>query len=80
MQTTVPYTSARDLKKWLLDVLPNQGNWSEGEYLWLTDTRIASWSSPTAASSLARADDRHQTILQFLLLALNAFVEPLAAQ
>jgi hypothetical protein len=37
LQTIIPRTSQAELKKWLLEVLPGQGRWSEDEYLWLTD-------------------------------------------
>jgi Uma2 family endonuclease len=78
MQTTIPYTSAGDLKRWLLEVLPNQGRWSEDEYLWLTDhtNRLVEFTDGYI-EVLPMPTDRHQTVLQFLLFALNAFVEPL---
>jgi Uma2 family endonuclease len=78
MQMTMPLTSEGELKRWLLDVLPHQGEWTEKEYLWLTDhnNRLVEFTDGYI-EVLPMPTDRHQTVLQFMLLALNAFVEPL---
>jgi Uma2 family endonuclease len=77
MQTTIPYTSQGELKELLLEILPGQGQWTEQEYLWLTDhtNRLVEFSDGFI-EVLPMPTDQHQTILQFLFLALNAFVEP----
>jgi Uma2 family endonuclease len=78
MQTTMPFTSEGQLKKVLLDLLPHQGEWTDKEYLWLTDhtNRLVEFTDG-CIEVLPMPTDRHQTVLQFMLLALNAFVEPL---
>jgi Uma2 family endonuclease len=78
MHTIMPHTSEGELKRWLLDVLPHQGEWTDREYLWLTDhtNRLVEFTDG-CIEVLPMPTDRHQTVLQFMLLALNAFVEPL---
>jgi Uma2 family endonuclease len=77
MLTTIPGTSARALKRWLLDVLPGQGEWTEKEYLWLTDhtSRLVEFTDGYI-EVLPMPTKRHQTVLRILFLAFNAFVDP----
>ena len=67
-----------DYKRTLLDILPNQGNWSESEYLWLTDhtSRLVEYTDGQI-ETLPMPTDGHQRILRFLLFTFAGFVEPL---
>ena len=77
MHTTMPFTSERELWRFLRHVLPKQGCWSEEEYLCLTDhtNRLAEFTDGFI-EVLPMPTDKHQTILKFLLFAFVAFVEP----
>jgi Uma2 family endonuclease len=77
IQPIIPLSSQSELKEWLLDVLPDPGNWSEDEYLWLSDhtTRRVEYTDGHI-EVLPMPTDRHQTILQVLFLAMNAFIAP----
>jgi Uma2 family endonuclease len=77
MHTTVPHTSQGELKRWLLDVLPGQGEWTEKEYLWLTDhtNRLVEFTDGYI-EVLPMPTDRHQAVLKFLLFTFSAFVDP----
>jgi Uma2 family endonuclease len=81
MQTTILQTSQGDLKRWLLEVLPNQGSWTEEEYLWLTDhtNRLVEFTDGYI-EVLPMPTDKHQTVSQFLLVALIAFITPLGGK
>ena len=75
--TTKPFTSVGELKKLLIDLLPNQGNWSEDEYLWLTDrtNRYVEFTDGFI-EVLPMPTDRHQSIVLFLTFALSAYISP----
>jgi Uma2 family endonuclease len=77
MHTILPLTSPRELRRWLLEVLPKQGDWTEEEYLWLTDhtNRLVEYIDGHI-ELLPMPTDQHQMISQFLFLALNAFITP----
>jgi Uma2 family endonuclease len=77
MHTILPYTSATDLQDWLLDVLPRQGCWSEEEYLWLSDqtNRLVEYTDGYI-EVLPMPTRRHQAIVRYLFLMLNALVAP----
>jgi Uma2 family endonuclease len=77
MHTIMPHTSEGELKQWLLEVLPGQGDWTEAKYLWLTDhtNRLVEFTDGYL-EVLPMATKRHQAALKFLFLAFNAFVEP----
>jgi Uma2 family endonuclease len=77
MHTTMPFTSDRELWRFLRQVLPKQGCWSEEEYLCLTDNtnRLVEYTDGYI-EVLPMPTDKHQTILQFLLFAFVAFVKP----
>ena len=62
----------------LLDLLPDQGQWSDEEYLWLTDhtNRLVEFSDGIV-EVLPMPTDLHQAILGFIFLAFDAFVTPL---
>jgi Uma2 family endonuclease len=70
-----------DQKKMLLDLLPDQGQWSDEEYLWLTDhTNRLVELSDGVVEVLPMPTDRHQAILSFMFLAFHAFVAPLGGK
>lgn len=71
----------KDYKALLLDLLPDQGNWSQEKYLWLTDhtTRLVEFSDGFL-EILPMPTDKHQTIVQFLLFALELFLKPLGGK
>jgi Uma2 family endonuclease len=76
-ESTKPFTSVGELKKLLVDLLPNQGQWSEEEYLWLTDhTNHYVEFTDGYIDVLPMPTDRHQCLLLFLLLAFHGFVVP----
>jgi Uma2 family endonuclease len=61
----------------LLDLLPNQGCWTEDEYLWLTDhTNRRVEFTDGYLEVLPIPTDRHEGVLHFFLFALAAFVHP----
>jgi Uma2 family endonuclease len=65
-------------KKALLELLPDQGAWSDEQYLWLTDhtNRLVEFSDGFV-EVLPMPTDRHQSILKFLFLAFHGFLAPL---
>lgn len=64
-------------KKLLLELLPDQGTWSEADYLWLTDhTRRLVEFSDGFLEILPMPTDRHQSILEFMFLLFHAFITP----
>jgi Uma2 family endonuclease len=77
LQPIIPFTPPDKLKRWLLEVLPGQGHWSEEEYLWLTDhtNRLVEYTDGYI-EVLPMPTTRHQAILRFLFLAFNAIVGP----
>ncbi len=81
MHTTMPFTSDRELWRWLLEVLPRQGYWGVEEYLCLTDhaKRLAEYTDGYI-EVLPMPTDKHQTVLEFLFLAFMAFVHPLGGK
>lgn len=66
-----------DYKTLLLDLLPDQGGWTEEEYLWLTDhtNRLVEFNDG-AIEVLPMPTDLHQSVLKFLFLCFHGFVEP----
>lgn len=81
VKTASEFTSPGELKSLLLDLLPNQGNWSEEEYLWLTDhTNRRVEFTDGFIEALPMPTDNHQAILQFMFLALYAYILPLGGK
>jgi Uma2 family endonuclease len=78
MHTIMPFTSQRELRRWLVGVLPKQGCWSEEEYLCLTDhtNRLVEYTDGYI-EVLPVPTDKHHTVLKFLFLVVNAFVDPM---
>jgi len=77
MNRGVTRLSTLQEKKSLLDLLPDQGAWSEEAYLWLTDhsSRLVEFSDGFL-EWLPMPTDRHQAILGFLYLTFHLFVAP----
>jgi Uma2 family endonuclease len=69
--------SAREWKDVLEEILPRQGEWSEEEYLVLTDhrNRLVEFTDGFL-EVLPMPTDKHQSILQFVFLAFFSFVQP----
>ncbi len=68
--------SPQDWKDLLEELLPPQGNWSEEEYLILTDHRIRLVEfTDGLLEALPVPTDKHQSVLQFLFLAFHGVVE-----
>jgi Uma2 family endonuclease len=65
-------------KDLLEEILPEQGSWTEQQYLVLTDhsTRLVEFTDGLL-EVLPIPTDHHQAILEFLFLAFLAFVKPL---
>jgi Uma2 family endonuclease len=75
LTTDLPAT--QDWKDMLEQILPPQGEWSEEQYLILTDhrNRLIEFTDGFL-EVLPMPTDRHQTILQFLFLAFHHFIQP----
>src|SRR5438132_13304132 len=78
--STVSATQAQ-LDTLVLELLPQQGQWSEEEYLWLTDhtNRFVEFTDGYI-EILPMPTDKHQSILQFLMLAFYGFIDPLGGK
>ena len=75
-QTRPGRTSQRELDEVVLQLLPRQGAWSEGQYLWLTDhTNQLIEFTDGYVEVLPMPTRKHQAISQFLLLALLPHVQ-----
>ena len=72
----VVMTTDRELAPVLLDLLPVQGNWSEEDYLWLTDgtNRLIEYTDGYL-EVLPTPTEKHQRIVRFLFLAFYFFTE-----
>src|SRR5262245_56015136 len=75
-RVTTSDQSAAEWKDLLEDILPRQGEWSEDEYLVLTDhrNRLVEFTDGFV-EALPLPTDKHQSVLQFLFLAFFRFVE-----
>ncbi len=69
--------SSIDYEEHIFDTLPNQGKWTEEEYLRLTDStsRLVEFTDGFL-EPLPRPTNKHQTLLKFLFLAWHAFLDP----
>ena len=74
LTTTLP--SAQEWKDILEEILPPQGEWSEDEYLVLTDhrNRLVEFTDGFL-EVLPMPTDKHQSLLKFLFLAFYGFAE-----
>ena len=70
-------TSQAELDDLVAELLPRQGQWDAEGYLWLTDqtNRLVEFTDGHI-EVLPMPTDAHQAILQYLFLALHAFVQP----
>jgi Uma2 family endonuclease len=62
-------------------LLPDQGEWSEEDYLWLTNhtNRLIEFSNGRI-EVLPMPTEKHQAILSYLFLAFHAFVHPIGGK
>jgi Uma2 family endonuclease len=80
MTTTFPITDAGQTsqawKDLLEELLPAQGQWTQDEYLILTEhsNRLVEYTDGFL-EVLPMPTDKHQSVLKFLLFAFSAFVE-----
>jgi len=71
-----PLQLVRSVDGAAIDLAPLQGSWTEEQYLTLTDhTRHLIEFADGVIEVLPMPTDRHQSILKFLFLALQAFIE-----
>jgi Uma2 family endonuclease len=70
-------SSVGEFKRLLLELLPEQGHWSEEAYLWLTDhtNRLVEYTDGFL-EPLPMPTTKHQAVLRFLFLAFHAFATP----
>ncbi len=75
-QLTISLPSTPEWKDLLEDMLPPQGNWSEEEYLVLTDhrNRLVEFTDGFL-EVLPMPTDKHQSVLQVLFLAFLHFLQ-----
>ena len=75
--TSTVATSQEALDAILCGTMPRQGDWSDEEYLWLTDrTRRLIEFTDGYVEELPMPTSRHQAILAFLYRQLYAHLEP----
>jgi Uma2 family endonuclease len=69
-------TSQHEFREVLLDLLPDQGRWSEEEYLWLTDrtSRLLEFTDGVL-EVLPMPTDRHQVILALFVRLFTPYIE-----
>ncbi len=81
MSSQTTHATQQQVDAFVLEVLPAQGQWSEDDYLWLTDhtTRLIELSNGYI-EELPMPTDQHQTILLFLYELLAAFLKPLGGK
>jgi Uma2 family endonuclease len=75
---TATYSSLADEKRAILDLIPDQGCWSESDYLWLTDytTRLVEYTDGFI-EQLPMPTDLHQTIAEWFFIAFSTFLAPM---
>jgi len=77
---SVSLSPARE-KRRILELLPDQGEWTEQDYLWLTDdTKRLVEFTDGFLEILPMPTDRHQAILSFMFLAFHNFLLPLGGK
>lgn len=74
MQTTTPQN---DLERAILDLFPEQGYWSEDEYLWMSDraTKLIEYTDGYI-EVLPMPTEAHQEIVQYIFLLFLDWVRP----
>ncbi|HEY3228806.1 MAG TPA: Uma2 family endonuclease [Roseiflexaceae bacterium] len=75
---TARRTAAKRELDAIAELLPEQGDWSEEAYLWLTNqtNRLIEFTDGRI-EVLPMPTEKHQAILKYLFLAFYSFVEPL---
>jgi Uma2 family endonuclease len=69
-------TTPQELANLILDLLPEQGDWSDQAYLWLTDrSNHLIELTDGYIEVLPMPTQRHQAILRFLFLAFHAYLQ-----
>jgi Uma2 family endonuclease len=71
---TLPSPTAFRRKLW--EILPQQGEWTQEQYLAITDTQRHVEYTDGDLEFLPMPTDKHQSILEFLFVLLQAFVKP----
>lgn len=81
MTTTATPPARSEYEETLLALLPEQGRWSEEAYLWLTDhtNRLIEFTDGVI-EALPMPTDKHQSIIEFVFMALSAFLHPLGGK
>ena len=85
MRTSAPPTRHADHQqefvREIAEILPDQGEWSEEEYLWLTNrtNRLVEFSDGYI-EVLPMPTEKHQAMLKYLFLAFYSFVERLGGK
>ena len=71
-------TAPHELQEVLRALLPDQGQWDDAGYLWLTDdtNRLIEFADG-AIEVLPVPTDEHQTLSEYLFLAFGAILRPL---
>lgn len=74
-------TSPSKFQETLLEVLPQQGSWTREQYLAITDhTRRLVEYTDGFLEFLPMPTDKHQSIMEFLFLALHVLLKPLGGK
>jgi Uma2 family endonuclease len=76
-EVSSPLSPSQQWKEFLEEILPRQGEWTEEQYLVLTDStnRLTEFSDGFL-EPLPMPTDHHQAILAFLFMAFVAFIKP----
>lgn len=78
---TIATQSVDEYQEAILDLLPDQGHWSDEDYLWLTDhTSRRVEFTDGFIEHLPMPTDLHQTIAEFFFLAFTIFLAPLGGK
>jgi Uma2 family endonuclease len=77
----VATSSLSEYKQLIFDLLPDEGRWSESEYLWLTDhtSRLVEFTDGQL-EPVPMPTDIHQTIAEYFLFVFTAFLRPLGGK
>jgi Uma2 family endonuclease len=73
--------SVQEYKKLIFELLPEQGRWSDEQYLWLTDhaTRLVEFTDGYL-EPLPMPTDKHQDVRETLFLLFHAYLKPLGGK
>jgi Uma2 family endonuclease len=75
-QSDQPANASQEFRLEIAELLPRQGDWTEADYLWLTNhtNRLVEFTDGRI-EVLPMPTEKHQAILKYLFLAFFAFVE-----